>query len=79
MVFVVRLEQEQEQQFNQLAQRLRRSRRSCVREAIAQYMQRFEHNDEARRQSAVIAMHLQNRTGASHVRLERLDGMTATI
>ena len=61
MAFVVRLEPELEQQLNQLAQRLGRSRRYCVREAIAQYVQRFGHNDEARRQSAVIAMHVQNK------------------
>ena len=59
MAFVVRLKPELQQQLNQLAQRLGRSLRYCVREAIAQYVQRFGHNDEARRQSAVIAMHVQ--------------------
>ena len=61
MAFVVRLKPELQQQLNQLAQRLGRSRHSCVHEAIEEYMQRFVHNDEARRQSAVIAMHVQNK------------------
>ena len=61
MAFVVWLGPVLEPQLNQLAQRLGRSRRSCVREAIAQCVQRFGYNDEARRQSAVIAMHVQNR------------------
>ena len=61
MAIVVRLEPELEQQLNQLAQRLGRSRCSCVHEAIEQYVQRFGHNDEARRQSAVIAMQVQNK------------------
>ena len=30
---------------------------ACVREAIAQYVQRFSNNDEAQRQSALIAEH----------------------
>jgi hypothetical protein len=30
---------------------------TCVREAIAQYVQRFSNNDEAQRQSALIAEH----------------------
>ena len=30
---------------------------TCVREAIAQYVQCFSNNDEARRQSALIAEH----------------------
>ena len=60
MAFVVRLEPELEQQLNQQAQRLGRSRYSCVHEAIDQYLQRYGQNDEARRQSAVIAMHVQN-------------------
>ena len=34
-----------------------KSRSTCVREAIAQYVQRFSNNDEAQRQSALIAEH----------------------
>ena len=60
MAIGVRVEPELEQQLDKLAQRLGRSRHSCVNEAIEQYVQRCGHNDEARRQSAVIAMHVQN-------------------
>ena len=34
-----------------------KSRSACVREAIAQYVQRFGQNDEALRQSTLIAEH----------------------
>ena len=61
MALVVWLEPELEQQLNQLAQRLGRSRHSGVNEAIEQCVQRCGHNDEARRQSAVIAMHVQKK------------------
>ena len=61
MAIGVRVEPELEQQLDQLAQRLGRSRSSCVREAIAQYVQRFGQDDEARRQSAVIATHAQDK------------------
>ena len=57
MAIGVRVEPELEQQLDHLAQRLGRSRSSCVREAIAQYVQRFGQDEEARRQSAVIATH----------------------
>ena len=57
MAIGVRVEPELEEQLDQLAQRLGRSRSACVREAIAQYVQRFGKDEEARRQSAVIASH----------------------
>ena len=60
MAIGVRIEPELEQQFDQLAQRLGRSRSACVREAIAQYVQRFGQNDEAKRQSALIAQQVQD-------------------
>ena len=61
MAFVAWLEPELEQQLNQLAQPLGQSHRSGLNEAIDQDVQRCGHNDEARRQSAVIAMHVQNK------------------
>ena len=57
MAIGVRVEPELEEQLDQLAQRLGRSRSACVREAIAQYVQRFGGDEEAQRQSAVIATH----------------------
>ena len=60
MAIGVRIEPELEQQLDQLAQRLGRSRGACVREAIAQYVQRFGQNDEAKRQSALIAQQVQD-------------------
>ena len=60
MAIGVRIEPELEQQLDQLAQRLGRSRSACVREAIAQYVQRFGQNDEAKRQSALIAQQVQD-------------------
>ena len=56
---MVRIDPELEQQLDQLSQRLGRSRSACVREAIAQDVQRFGHNDEAKRQSALIAQQVQ--------------------
>ena len=53
----VRVEPELEQQLDQLAERIGKSRSACVREAIAQYVQRFGQNDEALRQSTLIAEH----------------------
>ena len=44
-----------EQQLDQLARSMGKSRSACVREAIAQYVQRFSTTDEAQRQSALIA------------------------
>ena len=36
---------------------MRKTRSACVREAIAQYVQLFGQNDEALRQSTLIAQH----------------------
>ena len=57
MAIGVRVEPELEQQLDQLAQRLGKSRSACVRDAIAQYVQRLGQNDEALRQSTLIAEH----------------------
>ena len=57
MAIGVRVEPELEQQLDQLAERMGKSRSACVREAIAQYVQRFGQNDEALRQSTLIAEH----------------------
>jgi len=54
----LRVEPELEQQLDELAQRMGKSRSACVREAITQYVQRFGQNDEARRQSLLIAEHV---------------------
>ena len=55
MAIGVRVEPELEQQLDALARSMGKSRSACVREAIAQYVQRFSSSDEARRQSALIA------------------------
>ena len=55
MAIGVRVEPELEQQLDALARSMGKSRSACVREAIAQYVQRFGSTDEARRQSALIA------------------------
>ena len=60
MAIVVRIEPELEQQLDQLAQRLGRSRSACVGEAIAQFFKRLCQNDEAKRQSVLIAQQLQD-------------------
>ena len=57
MAMGVRLEPELEQQLDQVAERLGKSRSACVRDAIAQYVQQFGQNDEALRQSTLIAEH----------------------
>ena len=57
MAIGVRVEPELEQQLDQLAERMGQSRSACVRDAIAQYVQRFGKNDEALRQSTLIAEH----------------------
>lgn len=54
MAIGVRVEPELEQQLDALAQSMGKSRSACVREAIAQYVQRFS-SDEALHQSALIA------------------------
>ena len=55
MAIGVRVEPQLEQQLDQLARSMGKSRSACVREAIAQYVQRFSTTDEALRQSALIA------------------------
>ena len=57
MAIGVRVKPELEQQLDQLAERMGKSRSACVREAIAQYVQRFGQNNEALRQSTLIAQH----------------------
>jgi predicted transcriptional regulator len=57
MAIGVRVEPELEQQLDQLELSIGKSRSACVREAIAQYVQRFSNNDEVQRQSALIAKH----------------------
>ena len=57
MAIGVRVEHELEQQLDQLAERMGKSRSACVRDAIAQYLQRFGQSDEALRQSTLIAEH----------------------
>ena len=57
MAIGVRVEPELEQQLDQLALSMGKSRSACVREAITQYEQRFSNKDEAQRQSALIAEH----------------------
>ena len=57
MAIGVRVEPELEQQLDQLAERMGKSRSACVRDAIAQYVQRFGQTDEALRQSTLIAAH----------------------
>ena len=55
MAIGVRVEPELEKKLDALARSMGKSRSACVREAIAQYVQRFSSTDEARRQSALIA------------------------
>lgn len=57
MAIGVRVEPELEQQLDQLELSRGKSRRACVREAIAQYAQRFSNNDQVQPQSALIAEH----------------------
>ena len=57
MAIGVRVEPELEQQLDQLELSIGKSRRACVREAIAQNVQRFSNNDQVQRQSALIAKH----------------------
>ena len=58
MAIGVRVEPELEQQLDQFAERMGKSLSACVREAIAQSVQRFDQNDEALRQSPLIAEHV---------------------
>ena len=55
MAIGIRLEPELEQQLERLAQSLGKTRSACVREAIANYVSRFDGDDEAKRQSSLIA------------------------
>ena len=57
MAIGVRVEPEHEQQLDHWAERMRKSRSACVREPLAHYVQRFGQNDEALRQSTLIAEH----------------------
>ena len=55
MAIGVLVEPELEQQLDQLALSMGKSRSACVREAIAQYVQRFSNNDQVQHQPALIA------------------------
>ena len=55
MALGVRLEPDMDQQLSALAQRLQRSRSSCVRDAIQHYLQQFPDPQGAREQSQRIA------------------------
>ena len=55
MAIGIRLEPELEQQLDRLAQSLGKTRSACVREAIANYLSRFDGDEEAKRQSSLIA------------------------
>ena len=57
MAIGVRVEPELEQQLDQLAKRMVKSRSACLRDAIAQYVQRFGQNDDALRPATLIAEH----------------------
>jgi predicted DNA-binding protein len=57
MAIGVRVEPELEQRLDRLARSLGKSRSACIREAIAQDVERFADGDEARRQSDLIAEH----------------------
>ncbi len=57
MAMGVHIEPELQQQLDQLAKRMGQSRSACVRDAIAQYVQRFGQNDEALQQLTLIAEH----------------------
>ncbi len=48
-------EPELEKLLDRLADSLSKTRRACVREAIANYLSRFNGNEEAKRQSSLIA------------------------
>ena len=55
MAIGIRLEPELEQQLERLAQSLGKTRSDCVKEAIANYLSRFDGDEEAKRQSSLIA------------------------
>ena len=62
MAIGVRVEPELERRLDQLAASLGKSRSTCVREAIALYVDHFSGGEEARRQSA----HIRQQTSAAH-------------
>ena len=55
MAIGIRLEPELEQQLDRVAHNLGKTRSACVREAIAHYLCRFDGDEEAKRQSSLIA------------------------
>ena len=55
MAIGIRLEPELEQPLERLAQSLVTTRRACVREAIANSLSRYDGDEEAKRQSSLIA------------------------
>ena len=55
MAIGIRLEPELEQQLDRLAHNLGKTRSACVREAIAHYLSRFDGDEEAKRQSSLVA------------------------
>ena len=61
MAIGIRLEPELEQQLERLAQSLGKTRSACVREAIANYLARFDGDEEAKRQSSLIAASSSNK------------------
>jgi len=62
MAIGVRVEPELERRLDQLAMSLGKSRSSCVREAIALYVERFSGGEEALRQSRLI----RQQAGSTH-------------
>ena len=62
MAIGVRVEPELERRLDQLALSLGKSRSTCVREAIALYVDRFSGGEEALRQSQLI----RQQAGSSH-------------
>ena len=62
MAIGVRVEPELERRLDQLALSLGKSRSSCVREAIALYVERFSGGEEALRQSRLI----RQQAGSTH-------------
>ena len=55
MAIGIRLEPELEQQLDRLADSLSKTRIACVSEAMAHYLSRFDGDEEAKRQSSLIA------------------------
>ena len=55
MAIGIRLKPELEQQLDRLADSLGKTRSACVSEAIAHYLSRFDGDEEAKRQSSLIA------------------------